>query len=143
MKKAGAVLVLMVAVSGLVGLVGQDKGQKDSRRETNDTISFKNQVFPVIKKYCLPCHAAESYNPSELSMDSYDLLMKGGKHGPPIEPDKPGESILVKKLSPDPPFGDPMPLKVRRRKTPVEPKKLTQEELQLITTWIAQGAKDN
>jgi uncharacterized membrane protein len=143
MKETGVVLLAMAVVPGLLGLMGQDKTPKDSLRETNGNVSFQKQVFPIIEKYCLPCHAEESYNPSELSLDSYELLLKGGKHGSPVEPGKPEESILIKKLGSDPPFGDPMPLNVRRRKKPVEKKKLTEEELQLITTWVAQGAKDN
>lgn len=143
MKKTGIALVVVVAIPGLLGLVGQDKTPKDSLGERKGEVSFQKQVFPIMEKYCLPCHAEESYNPSELSLDSYELLIKGGKHGSPVEPGRPEESILIKKLGSDPPFGDPMPLNPRRRKKPVEPKKLTEEELQLITTWIAQGAKNN
>lgn len=143
MTKAGAAIVVTLVVPLVLGLVGHESGSKKLQQNTNDTVSFKAEVFPIIKKYCLPCHAEESYNPSELSLDTYESLMKGGKHGAPIAPGQPEESILIKKLSPDPTFGDPMPLNVRRRKNPGQQKKLTEEEVRLIANWISQGAKNN
>ena len=143
MTKAGAAIAVTLVVPLVLGLVGHESGSKKLQQNTNDTVSFKAEVFPIIKKYCLPCHAEESYNPSELSLDTYESLMKGGKHGAPIAPGQPEESILIKKLSPDPPFGDPMPLNVRRRKNPGQQKKLTEEEVRLIVKWISQGAKNN
>ena len=143
MTKSGAAIVVTLVVPIVLGLVGQESGSRKQQQNANDTVSYKTEVVPIIKKYCLPCHAEESYNPSELSLDTYESLMKGGKHGVPIAPGQPEESILIKKLSPDPPFGDPMPLNVRRRKTPGQQKKLTEEEVRLIVKWISQGAKNN
>ena len=143
MKISKIVMVMALAVPAFLGLVGQDSSSKKPQAVTGANLSFKADVFPIVQKYCLPCHAEESYNPSQLSLDTYELLMKGGKHGPPIVPGKPEESIMFKKLSPDPPFGDPMPLKVRRRKNPSQQKKLTEEEIRSITEWIKQGAPDN
>lgn len=114
----------------------------DNKQHDDKDLSFKQDVFPVIKKYCLPCHAEESLNPSELSLDSYALLKDGGKHGSPIVVGKPEESILIQKLNDTPPFGDRMPL-ARRRKSQEPPKKLTEEEFKILTDWIKQGAKDN
>jgi hypothetical protein len=107
-------------------------------------VSFSADVFPIIKNRCLPCHAEESFNPSELSLDSYELLMAGGKHGPVVVPGKSKESNLVKKLSTDPPFGDRMPLDLKKKKGKASTgKPLTDEEIRTIATWIDQGAKDN
>jgi hypothetical protein len=106
-------------------------------------ISFGRDIFPVIKRNCLPCHAEDQFNPSELSLDTYDLLMAGGKHGPPIVAGKPKESILMQKLSGKPAFGDPMPLDAKKKKGEVQTKRLTEEEIRLLTDWIAQGAKNN
>jgi hypothetical protein len=104
-------------------------------------ISFKSDVFPVIKRKCLPCHAEDHFNPSELSLDTYNLLMAGGKHGVPVVPGRPKESILVQKLNGKAPFGDPMPLDSKRKKG--ETKRLSEEEVRLFIDWIVQGAKNN
>jgi hypothetical protein len=122
----------------------QEEGRSKEEVAWNDTISFSEDVFPIIQKNCLPCHAEDNFNPSELSLDSYDLLMDGGRHGDAVVPEKPDESPLVQKLLPDPPFGDRMPLDMRKKrgkKPGVKP--LTEEEIQCIATWIQQGARDN
>ena len=106
-------------------------------------VSFKTNIMPIIKRSCLPCHAEDNFNPSDLSLDSYDLLMDGGKHGPPVLPGKPAESILLQKLLQDPPFGDRMPLDPKRKKGEPSARKLSPEEIQLIDAWVRQGAKNN
>jgi hypothetical protein len=130
-------IVVLVCLSASITVSGGDKKQRDDK-----DVSFKQDVFPIIRKYCLPCHAEESYNPSELSLDSYALLKDGGKHGSPVVVGNPEESILIQKLNDTPPFGDRMPL-ARRRKSQEPPKKLTEEEIKILTDWIKQGAKDN
>jgi hypothetical protein len=108
-----------------------------------ETVSFKGKITPIFKKYCLPCHAGDSNNPSELFLDSYEDTMKGGEHGSPVVPGKPGESLLIQKLDQNPPFGDPMPMSPTRKKSQTSPKRLTEEEVQVLKRWIEQGAKNN
>ena len=138
-RSAGSVLVV---VGTLMGLFAQEnEARKESRTET-EPVSFSKQVYPIIKKHCLPCHAEENYNPSELSLDSFDQLMSGGKHGVPVIPGKSEESILIQKLGPKPPFGDPMPLE-RKKKNEPSKRALTQDEITVIGRWIDQGGKNN
>jgi len=105
--------------------------------------SFKDDVMPIVKKYCLPCHSEDNYNPSELSLDSYELMMDGGKHGAPIVAGDPDKSLLVQKVMGNAPFGDPMPLAKKLSSGELQQKRLTAEELQILKDWIAQGAQDN
>jgi len=101
----------------------------------NLKVSFKEDVFPIIEKHCLPCHLQEERNISRLFMDNYELLMKGGFNGPPIEPGDAEESLLIKKVQPDPPFGERMPLQSMTQ--------LTDDEIAIIIQWIDEGAEDN
>jgi hypothetical protein len=132
-------------VAGLLGLVfpvlvgailpgGSSQG---------DNVSFREDVAPLLQKYCLPCHAEENDNPSELALDSYSSLMKGGKHGVVVVPGAPEESSLIQKLSETPPFGERMPMHSRRAKSTVPPRYLTEEEVRVVSQWVAQGGKDN
>lgn len=114
-----------------------------SRPGGNKTVSFKENVFPIIHKNCLPCHAEDNFNPSELSMDRYENLMEGGKHGTPIVPGDSKASILIGKVGPNPPFGDRMPLNMKGKKDGGVQKVLTDEEIRTIMDWIDQGAKNN
>jgi hypothetical protein len=105
--------------------------------------SFKNDVFPLISSRCLPCHAEDNFNPSELSLDSYEQLMAGGKHGSPVVPGKSKESLLVNKLGLNPPFGDRMPLNPKKKIQAGTATWLTEAEQKVIAEWIDQGAKNN
>jgi uncharacterized membrane protein len=129
----------------LISLVVQTASAQDEKSGAAErgTISFQTDVFPIIKKNCLPCHAEDNYNPSELSLDSHTLLMEGGKHGAAVVPGKAAESLLVQKLGEKPPFGDRMPLDPKKKKGELSTKKLSDEEIQLISDWVAQGAKNN
>jgi hypothetical protein len=135
MRMRRMVLVALV-VPSFLGLVGAGKGQGD------DAPKFKADVMPILQKYCLPCHAGESFNPSELSLDDHASLMKGGEHGPAVVPGKPEESLLVKKVMADPPFGKRMPVQ-KRRKSPDPPVLLSEQEVQVLQEWIKAGAKND
>ncbi|MEO8166718.1 MAG: c-type cytochrome domain-containing protein, partial [bacterium] len=111
--------------------------------KTNTGVSFKSNVFPIIQAKCLPCHSEDNFNPSELSLDSYDLMAKGGKHGAPFKAGKSGESLLIEKTSDDPPFGDKMPLNSKKKIREGRAVWLTPDEIKTIATWIDQGAKNN
>ena len=142
---AGCVVLVACVLLELTRLEGgvlrRDRGNADTVSSAKDSIvSFKNDVAPIISKYCLPCHAEDEYNPSELSLDTYKDLMEGGKHGKPVTPGDAQGSILVKKLGADPPFGHPMPLK--KRNDP-EQKYLPADLIQTMSRWIDQGGKDN
>ena len=123
-------LLFVVFVGSLSLMIAQGNS-----KEKNKAVSFSNDVFPIIKRRCLPCHASDSENPSEFFMESFPDIMKGGKHGKPVIPKKGDESILVQKIKPSPPFGDQMPLMTK--------KKLTDEEIEIFKKWIDQGAKKN
>jgi uncharacterized membrane protein len=132
--KLFAVLFLAATVPAAQSNSGNDSPKK-ATKSREEIVSFKSDVFPLIKKYCLPCHAEEQFNPSDLHLDTYETMMEGGKHGVPVIPGKPKESLLIQKLSPNPPFGEQMPLKSKTG--------LSQEEIKIISDWISQGAKKN
>jgi hypothetical protein len=137
------VLALLV-VGWVVAAVAQEKGvERVDTPKVRPPVSFSKDIVPIISKNCMPCHAEEQFNPSELSLDSYDLLMKGGKHGDSVKPGKALESVFVQKLLENPPFGDRMPFDPRkkRKKEPVKP--LSDEDISIVTEWVNQGAKNN
>ncbi len=121
---AGCILFLEFAPP-----IAQEKSSNDNHK----SYTYEKDIAPIVKTYCLSCHGSDNENPSELYMDDYATLMKGGKHGIPVVSGKPEESSLYFKLRPDPSFGRQMP---RGRK------KITPESAQLIHDWIEQGAKE-
>ena len=138
MKKAHmrGLIVAGLIVTGVAAVPAQG-------RKVGEPVSFKKDIAPLIGRRCLPCHAEDNFNPSELSLDSYEKLMEGGKHGSPVVPGKAHESIIIKKTSTIPPFGERMPLNPRKKVEEGTAKWLTDPELRLLAVWINQGAKDN
>jgi hypothetical protein len=98
---------------------------------SSQTASFRNQVVPFFMNYgCDGCHGGNG----GLNVQTVAQLMSGGIHGPAIISGKADSSLIVKKLSPNPPFGDRMP-----RSGPY----LADSTYQVLKSWINQGAKDN
>ena len=100
-------------------------------------VSFKQQVFPILAEKCLPCHAQDGrgYRKTGLLLDSYDNLVKGSHEGQAITPGDTGKSPLSIFIHPIADASTQMPLGKN--------KKMTKTEIDLIDTWINQGAKNN
>ncbi len=113
-------------------VAAQDSTNSKSSRE----VSYSKEVAPILEKFCNTCHNEDEDHPSLLYMDSYDQLMKGGKHGIAVQPGNGKESLVIQKMSTDPPFGKVMP-------PPDKTRRPTPEQIDLIRLWIDQGAKKN
>ncbi len=138
MKRSWLVVMVSALILFLALYTSAQDGIRKSRKQAKAktvAVSFSKDVFPLIKKFCLPCHTEDQMNPSELYMEGYDGIMAGGKHGKPIVPGNADSSLIIRKLSPKPPFGDPMPLKAK-----ILP---TEAEIKILREWIKQGAKNN
>lgn len=99
-------------------------------------VSFKNDVQPIVAKYCLECHAAggQGTEKSGLLMSSYDSLMKGTKFGPII---KPGDGLTSALIMLVEGRADPS------IKMPHGKEALPKENIEVLKKWVEQGAKNN
>ena len=94
-------------------------------------VSFAKDVIPIFIRYgCYGCHGGTN----GLVVGTVADLLKGGIHGPAIIPGNADSSLIMKKTSPTPPFGDRMP-----QGGPYCPDSVRA----VIAAWINQGAKDN
>ena len=59
--------------------------------------AFNADVAPILQKNCLACHSSAA-KMGGFVMESYDLLMKGGKDGAVIVPGKGEQSRLIQML---------------------------------------------
>jgi hypothetical protein len=126
-----------VVITGIILTLSVHTNHFNSYSATDETesLSFSKDVFPIIQKNCLPCHAQAERNMSRLFMDNYDLFMKGGYNGSPVKPGNARESFLIEKINPDPPFGERMPMRSKEY--------LSDEEIDIFIRWINEGAKNN
>jgi mono/diheme cytochrome c family protein len=99
-------------------------------------VSFKEDVFPILKGRCIECHqpGGQGYEKSGLDLTTYEGVMKGTKYGSMIEPGNPDMSNLMLlldwKASPE-------------INMPHGKKQLSICDRDAIREWIRQGAKNN
>jgi hypothetical protein len=95
------------------------------------TVSFINDVAPILKENCFACHDAKKKS-GKYDMTSYEKLMAGGANGEPITGGKPDQSefhgLIVSK--------DQRRMPPRDKGEAVPPAKAA-----IIAQWIKEGAK--
>jgi len=76
---------------------------------TASTPSFATDVAPILRKNCMACHSSSEHK-SGLSLDSYESLMQGGKHGRVVVANDAASSRLIQmlegKVNPQMPAGE-------------------------------------
>ncbi len=120
-------------------LAGECTGE-DSDPEVD--VSFGRDIRPLLDRSrdegpgC-SCHNRADNAASGLSMGSLQALMRGGMNSGAdiIVPGDPCASVLLQKISAAPPFGARMPNN--------GPPFFSDEEIQTVHDWIAEGAQDN
>jgi len=100
--------------------------------------SFKEEIFPILKTYCLDCHqpGGSGYEKSGLDMRTYESLMKGTKFGPIVVPGDAFTSNLMVLIEGRADKAIKMPHGSYRQ----EP---TRKDRKLVGAWIDDGAKDS
>ncbi len=98
--------------------------------------SFKNEIFPILKKSCVECHqpGGEGYEKSGLNMTTYEGIMKGTRHGPIVVPGDAFLSnlnVLIEGRA------------ARHLRMPYHGKELSKWDRHMIRRWVNRGAKNN
>lgn len=125
-------VVSAFAVAVAVGLAIQsDASAVRADADTSgahEPVSFSSEVMPILEQYCWECHS-EQNTELGLRLDSYEGVMAGSDYGTVIEPGDPDGSLLIDMVQSGdmPEEGDPVP----------------PEQLEIIKTWIAEGAENN
>lgn len=131
MKSTYAMMIAGVFIAGCTDIGNNPASSSQASPPPTDQVSFKNQVVPFFMNYgCDGCHGSNG----GLEVQTVAQLLRGGFHGPAVVAGKADSSIIVKKLSSAPPFGDRMP-----RGGPY----IADSTIQILKAWINQGAKDN
>jgi hypothetical protein len=108
------------------------RNQPTIKRATGDeTFSFAADVAPLLVANCNGCHIGAMQDKGGLRMDTFAQLLRGGDSGEVITPGKGSESLIIQKLR-GMGEGERMPAGGRPA--------LSEEAIQLITTWIDEGA---
>jgi uncharacterized membrane protein len=92
---------------------------------------FASIVSPILERRCMQCHK-ESKSKGKFRMDSYELLVKGGKEGAGLEPGNAAKSRILTRIHLPEDDDEHMP---PEGKPAIEP-----HEIAILEWWINQGA---
>jgi len=110
-----------------LGLLVEDKGPSSA----SSTSFFSVRVEPIFAGHCNTCHGRPKAR-SRLRLDSYEAVMRGGKHGVVVKAGSVQGSELFHRVTL--PVGDDKVM-------PAEGKRpLSADEVKILQLWIAAGA---
>lgn len=115
-----------VSVLGLLILISASA----HRLPAAEQVDYLKQIKPLLTEKCYACHSALKQE-AELRVETRALMLNGGDSGAAIVPGKPDDSLLLSRIMAK---GD------EQMPPPEEGSRLTSEQIELIKTWIQQGA---
>jgi hypothetical protein len=125
------------APAPLRALLGTKGHSQDAPGEKSDLAQqpvFSALIQPILQRHCSDCHGPEKHK-ADLSVESYEALLKGGKDGPVLVAGNASDSLMIHRLllplNDDdhmPPDGKPQP---------------TMAEIAALQWWIDCGAPAN
>jgi hypothetical protein len=92
------------------------------------SVSFSEDVLPILTSRCRRCHGGDGIE-AGLDLLSYAGVMAGSENGPVVIPGDSATSLLVQQI-----ISGEMPRRAPR---------LPNSEIEIIATWVDEGALDN
>lgn len=96
-----------------------------------DPVVYTHLVAPVLENRCVQCHKEDKAK-GKLRMDTYEMLVRGGKEGPAIVPGKSAESNIVVRIE--------LPKDDDEHMPPEGKAGVEAHELAVLKWWIDSGA---
>ncbi len=94
---------------------------------------FEKKVRPILVENCYKCHSTEKGKAKgDLTLDTRDAVLKGGKNGAAVVPGDPAKSLLVTAIN----YED------ADLQMPPKGEKLTAAQIADLTEWVKMGAPD-
>lgn len=91
-------------------------------------VSYSGQIAPMFQESCVSCHGAETQE-AGLRLDSYAAVMAGSEYGAVIEAGSPENSLLLDMIA--------------AGEMPQEDDAWDEDDVELVRSWIEEGAGDN
>ena len=112
---------------------------------TRPAVSFSSDIQPILEKHCIECHdnSGEGVVTSGFSVLNYDSVLKGTKFGQVIVPGSALSSTLYLVVAHKTATEIQMPPHHILAWAEGHGSPLSDDEIEIIHTWIEQGAQDN
>lgn len=108
--------------------------KEEPKVQLADAVIFQDVIQPILEAKCISCHK-EGKIKGELRLDHLEGLKKGGKSGSFVVAGNPNESLLIERIH--------LPLEEKEHMPPKNKSQLTEEEIQILSEWVASGADFN
>jgi Protein of unknown function (DUF1549)/Protein of unknown function (DUF1553)/Planctomycete cytochrome C len=124
---------LVLSLAGVAVLVhAWPVAAQPSATAATPGVSFAHQIHPILELRCYECHDAPDPE-NHLNLTTVGGMLAGGeKAGPAVVPGKPDRSPILEYLT-----------GARHPQMPKKRKPLSDDQIALIRTWIAEGARDD
>ncbi len=109
------------------------EGGEGAPAGNGNQLVYADIVAPILERRCVQCHKAGKAK-GKYRMDSYELLVKGGKEGPGIEIGKSANSNIVVRME--------LPKDDEEHMPPEGKPDVEDHELAVIKWWIDNGADE-
>ncbi|MEQ9070286.1 MAG: DUF1549 domain-containing protein, partial [Gimesia chilikensis] len=120
-------LVRIVSVLGFLTLITVST----PALQAAEKVDYLKQIKPLLTEKCYACHSALKQE-AELRVETRELMLNGGDSGAALVPGKPDDSLLLYRIMAE---GD------EQMPPPEEGARLSTKQIELIKTWIEQGAE--
>jgi hypothetical protein len=130
---AGLVVRVLVGIASLLGPGGIAAGAGEQPKLSYPAAPeaaefFEARIRPILFGNCVNCHGPRKQS-SGLRLDSREAVLTGGDSGPAVVPSRPEESLMIQAVA------------HRHEELKMPPKgKLPDEQVSLLTRWVAIGA---
>jgi uncharacterized membrane protein len=114
----------------MLGIAPPAPARKPGPPDIEHAVAYADVIQPILQDRCYSCHGPSKSN-GGLRVDTWDLLMKGGKHGVVV---KPGSlaSELVRRID--------LPGDQKEHMPPRGKPQLADDDLTLLEWWVGAGA---
>lgn len=123
--------VILVLATSFYTSCTKDTGPIYIAPAVTTPVSFRNDIQPIFNSSCISCHNATHIYLQLDSCCSYYELFFTGSNAPYIDTLNPAQSLIIKRMTGE--IGPTMPLTGS----------LPQSQIDLITRWIEEGARNN
>ncbi len=97
----------------------------------DNAVVYTNMVQPILQSKCYNCHNAKKAK-GQLVMETEELLLKGGKNGKLWDSTAADYGLLLNRLH--------LPMDAKKHMPPTGKPQLTEQERQILYSWIKSGA---
>src|SRR5439155_18479019 len=127
-------LFRMTVSVGLVAMLRANGGEQAKKPEPSAEVSYYRDIRRIFQQHCQGCHQPAKAQGGYVMTNYGALLEKSNSDERGIVPGKPQMSLLIRQISAQGGKRSAMP----KGRDP-----LSERDVNLITKWIAQGARDD